>query len=89
MAGAHVPAGEHDVAVGGHHLGIVVKSLVEIAETEQDDGVGELLFDVQVLLAEGASPTIISQFHARGKCTRGRNVGRCSISEHSSDFISC
>lgn len=52
VAGAHVPAGEDNVADEGDNLGIVVKRLVEIAETEQDDGIGKLLFDAQVLLAD-------------------------------------
>jgi hypothetical protein len=34
-------------------LGVVVERLVEIAETERDDGVGKLLLDGEVLLAEG------------------------------------
>ncbi len=43
IAGAHVPAGEDDVADAGDQLGVVVERFVEIAETERDDGVGELL----------------------------------------------
>ncbi len=52
VARSHVPAGEDNVADRGDDLGIVVKGLVEIAEAEHNDGVGQLFFDAEVLLAE-------------------------------------
>ncbi len=57
LPGAYVPCGEHDVA-----------RLVEITQAEEDNRVGELFFDAEVLLAKGGHlEAIISQNADGGK----------------------
>ena len=44
--------GEGDVQLTGHELGVVVKSLVEIAHAKQDDGIPIGFLDLQVLTSD-------------------------------------
>src|SRR4051812_42664136 len=46
------PRGQHDVAHARHDSRILVKRLVKVPQPEEDNGVGVLLLDLQVLLAE-------------------------------------
>ncbi len=45
------PRGEDDIASLGDDLRVLVESLVEIPQAEEDDGVGVLLLDLQILAA--------------------------------------
>ena len=47
------PRGQDDVADARHDLGVVVEGLVEIAQAEEQDDVGVLLLERQVLAAHG------------------------------------
>ena len=47
------PAGEHHVADARHRLGVVVEGLVEVAQAKEQDAVGVLALEGQVLLAHG------------------------------------
>ncbi len=49
----HVARGEHDVQFPGGEFRVLVKRLVEIAQTEKHDRVRVLPFDIQILLANG------------------------------------
>jgi hypothetical protein len=57
VACTHLSSGQNNVADGGDDLGVVIERLVKVAETEKDDGVGELLLDPLVLLLEGSHRT--------------------------------
>ncbi len=50
---SHLSSGQHNIADGGEDFGVVIERLVEIAEAEEDDRVGVLLFDLQVLPPQG------------------------------------
>ncbi len=48
----HIAAGQHDVELAGGQLGIRVKCLVEVAQPKEDDRVGILALDVEILFAD-------------------------------------
>ncbi len=52
-AAADGTGGEHDVEFAGGDLGVLVEGLVEIADAEEEDRVGMVAFDLEVLLADG------------------------------------
>ena len=49
---AHRLRGQRDLELLSYQLSVVVEGLVEIAEAEEDDGVGEAALDLQVLAAD-------------------------------------
>ncbi|MBA7672525.1 hypothetical protein ES703_80702 [subsurface metagenome] len=53
MALAHISGGEDNLQLAGSQLGVFVKGLVEIAQAEEDNRLGVLSFDFEVLAADG------------------------------------
>ena len=49
---AHRFGGERDLQLAGAELGVLVEGLVEVAETEEDDGVGVAPLDLEVLASD-------------------------------------
>ena len=49
----HVARRQNDVARRGHLLRVLVERFVEIAQAEEDNRIGKLFLDLEVLLAEG------------------------------------
>jgi hypothetical protein len=62
---AHFAAGEDDIEDAGGDLGVLLEGLVEVAEAEEEDGVGEAALDLQVLTADW-------RVTPRTPCTIGR-----------------
>jgi hypothetical protein len=56
---AHLPAGQDDVEDAGGDPGVVVEGFVEVAEAEEEDGVGEAALDLEVLAAERDDPAVV------------------------------
>jgi hypothetical protein len=46
--------GEDDLQLAGDELGVLVEGLVEVAQAEEDDGLGEAALYLQVLTGAGA-----------------------------------
>lgn len=53
MSFAHLPGGEDNIQFTGGKLGILVKGLVEITQSEKNDGIRIAAFYPEVLLADG------------------------------------
>ena len=53
VALAHLPGGQHNLQLSGGDAGVLVKGLIEVAQPEEHDGLGVLLFDAEVLVADG------------------------------------
>ena len=53
IALAHLPRGQHNFQLSGGDAGVLVEGLIEVAEAEEDDGVGVLLFNAKILAADG------------------------------------
>ena len=53
LALAHRTGGQNDFQFPRGDAGVLVEGLVEVAQPEEDDGVGVLALDAEVLLADG------------------------------------
>lgn len=42
---------ERDLKLAGHDLGVLIESLVEVTETEEEDGVRVTALDIEILAA--------------------------------------
>ena len=54
VANAHFAAGENNVADARNNLCVVVKCFIEVAQAKEDDRIWELLFDAEILFADGS-----------------------------------
>ena len=50
MSPAHLPGGQHNLQFPSDKLSILIKGLIEITEAEEDDSLGILPLNIEVLL---------------------------------------
>ena len=69
MPAPHRLRGEHDVQLACEQARVVVERLVEIADAEEEDGIGVSALDVEILLAEWGGRRHLSKSAARMSST--------------------
>ena len=53
MSLAHLPGGEDNIELTGGKLGVLIKGLVEISQSKEDNGIGIAALYPEVLLTDG------------------------------------